>query len=411
MKKIINWVKNLFGTGRINTSLGKALDAAAPNSVSWIAGEANFDDMYYEKSESLNTSIEAALDAAAPDGDSWIEGKEVFYQSLKNIRKKQIMFITSISLVCLFLIIGAVNVFAATINTTNNPNALSGTSVTSAKAHAVEVANMVMHNAGWGIDEYSLDINASTDASTSGDGAFSKENIKSSGDMVRFLKNNSNESKTIVTELKKQTGASDAEILDVGNWVAVQSKTNYSYPGNTSFQNGSIVDVGARDGSNGDIFFLFVPPNGNPPVPFRGACANPQRGMPTPSITVTPVKPGTPVIPNPPIITPPGDNQKSSDIEDYQRPGNDDTTDSGVDVKPVVPPVTTPVEETPPAVDTEQPGNADIVDTPVNEPGSETGVDVPDSEEPTRVDPPPDTEPELETPADPTVPLDPGNPF
>lgn len=411
MKKIINWVKNLFGTGRINTSLGKALDAAAPNSVSWIAGEENFDDMYFEKGESLDKSIEAALDAAAPDGDSWITGKEVFYKTLKNVRKKQVMFVTSASLVCLFLIVGVANVFAATINTTADPNALSGTSVTSAKVEAIAAANKALQDAGWKPNEYSLNVDASTDTSTSGPGAFTKENIKSTGDMVRFLKENSDESKTIVSALKQQTGASDAEILDVGNWVAVQSKTEYRYPGNTSFSNGSIVDVGARDGSNGDIFFLFVPPNGNPPVPFRGACGNPQRGMPTPNIiTVTPARPSIPGTPDTPI-TPPGDTPKSSDIEDYQRPGTDDTTDSGVDVKPVVPPVTTPVEETPPAVDTEEPGGGGVVDTPTNEPGSETGVDIPDSEEPTRVDPPPDTDPELETPAAPEAPLDPGNPF
>lgn len=180
----------------------------------------------------------------------------------------------------------------------------SNTSVksTEVKQSAVDQAKRILSENGWveGKD-YTLSVNEAADNSTSGAGAFSKENIKNPADMVKFLKNNSSESQTIIAELKKQTGANDVEILDAGNWVAIQSMTEYEYPNNTSIQNGSIVDVGARDGSNGDIFFLFVPPNGKSPVPFRGACANPQRGMPTPSkITVTPVTPRTPDNPDNP---------------------------------------------------------------------------------------------------------------
>lgn len=67
---------------------------------------------------------------------------------------------------------------------------------------------------------------------------------------------------------------------------------------------------------------------------------------------------------------------KSSNINDYQRPGTDNTKDSGTGTKPKVT-VSTPPESTPPAVLTSKSGGGGVVDTPTSKPGSETGVKAP----------------------------------
>jgi hypothetical protein len=87
---------------------------------------------------------------------------------------------------------------------------------------------------------------------------------------------------------------------------------------------------------------------------------------------VTPGKPDIPPGKTDQPLTP-----KSSNIEDYQRPGTDNTKDSGTGVKPKVPTVTTPAESSPPVVETTKTGNGGIVDTPTKAPGSETGIIAP----------------------------------
>lgn len=59
---------------------------------------------------------------------------------------------------------------------------------------------------------------------------------------------------------------------------------------------------------------------------------------------------------------------KSSNVEDYQRPGTDDTTDSGVGEKPRVEEVKTPADEKPPKVDQEE----DVDDSPSSRRSSES---------------------------------------
>ena len=67
---------------------------------------------------------------------------------------------------------------------------------------------------------------------------------------------------------------------------------------------------------------------------------------------------------------------KSSNINDYQRPGTDNTKDSGTGTKPKAS-VNTPAESTPPIVSTVKVGGGGVVDTPTNHPGSESGVTAP----------------------------------
>lgn len=73
---------------------------------------------------------------------------------------------------------------------------------------------------------------------------------------------------------------------------------------------------------------------------------------------------------------------KSPNKEDYQRPGTDDTTDSGVGEKPPVT-VTEPVESAPQDPINEVIGNNGIVDSIISRPGSESGLTAPGATAPT----------------------------
>lgn len=73
---------------------------------------------------------------------------------------------------------------------------------------------------------------------------------------------------------------------------------------------------------------------------------------------------------------PPPPNHKSSNPNDYQRPGTDNTTDSGHGTKPKVS-ETHPADANPPIVSTAKVGGGGVVDTPTKKPGSETGVTAP----------------------------------
>lgn len=71
--------------------------------------------------------------------------------------------------------------------------------------------------------------------------------------------------------------------------------------------------------------------------------------------------------------------QKSTDVNDYRRPGDDGAgADVGTGTKPRVPTVTTPAETTPPAVKTEtSSGGNGVTDSVTKSPGTETGVTAP----------------------------------
>lgn len=187
---------------------------------------------------------------------------------------------------------------------------------------------------------------------------------------------------------------------------------------NSGIENGAVVQ---SNGVTGDRTAIQITLANGETVWILARCGNPvtagSPGLPSgktdnPSppavIPPTPTTPTTPTTPN----TPPGDTPKSSNIEDYQRPGTDGTTDSGTGVKPPVPEVTTPAESTPPPVVVEQPGGGGVVDSPTNNPGSESGVSAPDITEPAPTTP-------VTTPVEPGVnpdkggsnATDPGNPF
>ena len=99
---------------------------------------------------------------------------------------------------------------------------------------------------------------------------------------------------------------------------------------------------------------------------------------------------------------------KSSNEADYKQPGDGSETGSGTGDKPKVPEVTTPPESTPPVVDTTEVVNG-VIETPINPPGSETGVNAPGST-PTETTSVPATEPGV-NPGTGTNTGDSGSPF
>ena len=102
---------------------------------------------------------------------------------------------------------------------------------------------------------------------------------------------------------------------------------------------------------------------------------------------------------------------KSSNPDDYKQPGDDEEKDSGTGKKPIVPFVTAPPELSPPPVETSRPGGGGVVDSPINTPGSESGVIAPGAKTP-QPGPKPTPEPGV-NPTETGKPNqgDPGNPF
>ena len=87
---------------------------------------------------------------------------------------------------------------------------------------------------------------------------------------------------------------------------------------------------------------------------------------------------------------------KSDDPTDYKQPGDDDETDSGTGIKPVVPIVTEPADENPPIVAVIIEWASGLIDSITDQPGSETGGSAPGveptvGEQTTRYVPPPET--------------------
>ncbi|MEI7539616.1 MAG: hypothetical protein WCJ36_02505 [Candidatus Saccharibacteria bacterium] len=301
------------------------------------------------------------------------------------------------ALVTAFLAAGIVYIgpmFQSTASTKIQPPATIVTTPVDKTAQLAKVKE-TMATAGWSESDYKVvDIDPTKDQSTGGDGSFDKNGIRDPNSMVTFLKSGQEASNALLGKIQKETDSKYADITNPENWVVIQSNAPFKYTGNTGYKNGTVVNVGSKDGKSGDIFMLFVSPKLDKVTSVRGACANPQNNIP--------------------VLTP-----KSSNINDYQRPGTDNTTDSGTGVKPKVPTVTTPAESSPPVVETTKTGNGGIIDTPTKTPGSETGTTAPGATPPTngttpRVIPP------VEAGANPptsgnsdsgTNSGDPGNPF
>lgn len=185
----------------------------------------------------------------------------------------------------------------STTETTAEPTPTTSPTPTVAptKPDAMDMAKKLLEESGWKPDEYELvEVDPSKDGSTTGDAGFTDTNIKNAKEMVAFLKSDKKGAPALYNWIIEETGDTRGDVLNEANWVAVQPNVPFVYPNNTGFINGLVVDVGERDGSSGDIFMLYISKSGSG-VPVRGACANPQKDMPTPPTpTPTPTKPPAP---------------------------------------------------------------------------------------------------------------------
>lgn len=205
------------------------------------------------------------------------------------------------------------------------------------------------------------DVDPNLDTSTTGDGAFNPDGIRTPEVMVSWLKNKTPHGTTAVEQTKTTTKASEDQIFEVANWFVLQALVDGKLTGNTGFVDGGMVSLGERDIKKGDIFLVFVNPDNLKMIYFRGACANPQGFTPQLNPTPTPTPIPTPVPPTPtpkptptPTPTPkptPTPVPKSTEPTDNKRPGDGTEPDSGSGTMPTSPTETRPPEN-PAPVDT-----------------------------------------------------------
>jgi len=168
---------------------------------------------------------------------------------------------------------------------------------------------------------------------------------------------------------------------------------------NSGINDGQLV-ISPEPGIGGDRKAIKITTPDGKVVYIMVRCGNVVYDTPPPS-----VPPGTTDNPPPSEVCPPDQvrnvngvcvTPKSSNPDDYMKPGDDNTTDSGTGTKPRVPTVTTPPESSPPPVNTSVVGGGGVVDTPTNTPGTETGVTAPDAAPaPTTPTPVPSPEPSV----------------
>ena len=72
---------------RQTKALHAALDAAAPDQESWLAGEATFNEAR-SNNESIEDALSFALDNSAPDQEPWVAGRKAFYELLNDDQNK-----------------------------------------------------------------------------------------------------------------------------------------------------------------------------------------------------------------------------------------------------------------------------------------------------------------------------------
>jgi hypothetical protein len=392
-------------------ALNLMLDSLAQN----VESRARAREAYDRKIEDLESEVENDVN----NGDEQNEQINNAVPAWKRWAKKLVLPVIGLAILGLL-------VFAATRPHTTSTPSLSP-STTPAQAAVVEVAKRVMAEAGFN-DQYKMGnaVVPSKDVSTSGEGAFTAKNVKSPEEMVAFLGTGSEAAKALMGRVMEKTSATSSEVLNPQNWIAISPDVPFTYPGNTGYKNGIIIDAGERKGGANDIFLMFANPNNHKYEIVRGACANPQSVVPRPIVmtTPTPVPTKVPVVestptpvpttvstptPTPvPTTTPkptPTLQPKSTKVSDYKHPVE----------KPVVPVVTSPPESVPPPVIKSVIGPSGVLDTATQHPHTETGVVAPSAAPPVpdRAVAVPTVEPRV-NPGNTTNGVnvgDPGNPF
>jgi len=212
--------------------------------------------------------------------------------------------------------------------------------------------------ASWKSDWFDLtEINLLIDKSTTADGAFYKAGVRTPDEIVAYLQTGTDSANALLAAIIDLTGSTKESVLNPSNWVAIQSSIDFTYPGNTGFVNGKVVDLGSRKGNKGDIFLGYVSPETGKIVFVRAACANPQAFTPIPDTTPTPTP--TPAPTPTPTLTP--KNPKQDPAAQSNAPvgsGTNQDTGPGDYVAPtdmVTPPAESRVNPTPPPAETTTP--------------------------------------------------------
>lgn len=122
-----------------------------------------------------------------------------------------------------------------------------------------------------------------------GSGVFSKTKLTSPTAVAAFMASNSAPAQKARAEAIQQTGATEAQLADPANWVAITTGERVVWKGNTYFAGGKQLGAPARVDAAGSAVMVFVPPNqvaqGKVTSVFfiRGACGNPQTEPPKPA--------------------------------------------------------------------------------------------------------------------------------
>jgi len=191
-----------------------------------------------------------------------------------------------------------------------------------------------------------------------GDAAFNQAGIYSNEALADYLSSND------PNAAKAQEIINERLAGRTVSWVPVYFAVAVNIEGNLGIGGEGVVSFGTTNSGAGELIWFPVDQANCQVVDgliIRAGCANPgDRVVPVCTENCTPCPPGNTI----PSCAP-----KSSNPDDYTYP----------DGKPPVT-VTTPPESSPPPVVTEQTGGGGVVDTPTNDPGSETGVTAPGSD-------------------------------
>lgn len=150
------------------------------------------------------------------------------------------------------------------------------------------------------------EIDASLDVATTGDGRFG-DRIETPQQAVDFFASGTPQAEVALATGQAQ-GFTRDELLDPSNAISVQILTDFTWPDNLGFVNGTAQSFGSRDDPAGTIGVLYIvgcdengevnEDAGGKILTFivRGVCANPQSVLPRPK-PVTPTEPTTPPTP------------------------------------------------------------------------------------------------------------------
>lgn len=190
---------------------------------------------------------------------------------------KSILAITMV--ICVGVVVGV----RININR-NNIDDIKSTNSQAAQSD-ISVVVAAMHAAAWQDGMFRLDeeVQPEQDLSEGGNMPFSTKNLKSAADAVSFLNSKSAASQVVIEEAIASIGTTEAKLLNVQNWHAIQATVPFTYPKNTSYSNGVMRAGGSKRGEAGDIFLVFADPDTEKMVFLRGACANPVIVIPVPN--------------------------------------------------------------------------------------------------------------------------------